>query len=192
MPDAYSTGSSIMPQKKNPDISELVRGKTGRVYGHLMGILTVIKGIPLAYNKDLQEDKEGVFDAEKTVLDCLTIYANMLSAITLNTERMAVAAEEDFTCATDVADYLAKKGLPFRTAHGVTGKLVRYCLDNQTTLDKVPMTVYKDMHELFDEDILRIVKAPHSADERNSVGGSSKQMAQNGIASIEERLALLK
>ena len=118
MPDAYSTGSSIMPQKKNPDISELVRGKTGRVYGHLMGILTVIKGIPLAYNKDLQEDKEGVFDAEKTVLDCLTIYANMLSAITLNTERMAVAAEEDFTCATDVADYLAKKGLPFRTAHG--------------------------------------------------------------------------
>ncbi len=192
MPDAYSTGSSIMPQKKNPDISELVRGKTGRVYGHLMGILTVIKGIPLAYNKDLQEDKEGVFDAEKTILDCLTIYANMLEAITLNTERMAIAAEEDFTCATDVADYLAKKGLPFRTAHGVTGKLVRYCLDNETTLDKVPMPVYKEMHELFEEDILRIVKAPHSADERNSVGGSSKKMAENGVASVETRLAKFK
>ncbi len=192
MPDAYSTGSSIMPQKKNPDISELVRGKTGRVYGHLMGILTVIKGIPLAYNKDLQEDKECVFDAEKTILDCLTIYANMLEAITLNTERMAIAAEEDFTCATDVADYLAKKGLPFRTAHGVTGKLVRYCLDNETTLDKVPMPVYKEMHELFEEDILRIVKAPHSADERNSVGGSSKKMAENGVASVEARLAKFK
>ena len=192
MPDAYSTGSSIMPQKKNPDISELVRGKTGRVYGHLMGILTVIKGIPLAYNKDLQEDKEGVFDAEKTILDCLTIYANMLEAITLKTERMAIAAEEDFTCATDVADYLAKKGLPFRTAHGVTGKLVRYCLDNETTLDKVPMPVYKEMHELFEEDILRIVKAPHSADERNSVGGSSKKMAENGVASVEARLAKFK
>ncbi len=188
MPDAYSTGSSIMPQKKNPDISELVRGKTGRVYGHLMGILTVIKGIPLAYNKDLQEDKECVFDAEKTVNDCLSIYANMMEAITLNFERMAIAAEEDFTCATDVADYLAKKGLPFRTAHGVTGKLVRYCLDNDTTLDKVPMPVYKEMHELFEEDVLRIVKAPHSADERMSVGGSAKQMAKNGIASLQSRL----
>lgn len=191
MPDAYSTGSSIMPQKKNPDISELVRGKTGRVYGHLMGILTVIKGIPLAYNKDLQEDKECVFDAEKTVSDCLAIYANMLEAIKLNFERMAEAAEEDFTCATDVADYLAKKGLPFRTAHGVTGKLVRYCLENNTTLDKVPMSVYKDMNELFDEDILRIVKAPHSANERNSVGGSSVEMAKRGIASLEERIKTL-
>ena len=192
MPDAYSTGSSIMPQKKNPDISELVRGKTGRVYGHLMAILTVIKGIPLAYNKDLQEDKEGLFDAEKTVLDCLTIYANMLDAIGLNFDRMAVAAEEDFTCATDVADYLAKKGLPFRTAHGVTGKLVRYCLDNDTTLDKVPMSVYKEMNALFDEDILRIVKAPHSANERNSVGGSSRTMAREGISSLEERLDALR
>ena len=191
MPDAYSTGSSIMPQKKNPDISELVRGKTGRVYGHLMGILTVIKGIPLAYNKDLQEDKECVFDAEKTVSDCLAIYANMLEAIKLNFKRMAEAAEEDFTCATDVADYLAKKGLPFRTAHGVTGKLVRYCLENNTTLDKVPMSVYKDMNELFDEDILRIVKAPHSANERNSVGGSSVEMAKRGIASLEERIKTL-
>jgi argininosuccinate lyase len=192
MPDDYSTGSSIMPQKKNPDICELVRGKTGRVYGHLMGILTVIKGIPLAYNKDLQEDKEGLFDAEKTILDCLTIYANMLSAITLNKARMAEAAEEDFTCATDVADYLAKKGLPFRTAHGVTGKLVRYCLEHETTLDKVPMSVYKAECDLFEEDILVVVKAPSSADHRNSVGGSSKAMATRGIASVESRLAALK
>lgn len=189
MPDAYSTGSSIMPQKKNPDICELVRGKTGRVYGHLMGILTVIKGIPLAYNKDLQEDKEGLFDAEKTVLDCLNIYADMLDAIELNFSRMAIAAEEDFTCATDVADYLAQKGLPFRTAHGVTGKLVRYCLDHDTTLDKVPMSVFKAENELFEEDILSIVKAPRSADERTSVGGSSRRACERGIASIEERIA---
>lgn len=188
MPDAYSTGSSIMPQKKNPDIAELVRGKTGRLYGHLMSILTVIKGIPLAYNKDLQEDKECVFDAEKTVLDCLTVYANMLDAITLNYERMETAAEEDFTCATDVADYLAKKGLPFRTAHGVTGKLVRYCLENDTTLDQVPLAVYKEMNPLFEEDILLTVKARASADARNSTGGSSRAMAEKGIASVEERL----
>lgn len=192
MPDAYSTGSSIMPQKKNPDISELVRGKTGRVYGHLVGILTVIKGIPLAYNKDLQEDKEGLFDAEKTVLDCLTIYANMLEAITLNKERMLVAAEEDFTCATDVADYLAKKGLPFRIAHAVTGKLVRYCLDNETTLDKVPMSVYKAENELFEEDILEFVKAPSSANARASVGGSSRARLEESISSMEERLSALK
>ena len=191
MPDAYSTGSSIMPQKKNPDISELVRGKTGRVYGHLMSILTVIKGIPLAYNKDLQEDKECVFDAEKTVLDCLTIYANMLEAIVLNKARMAQAAEEDFTCATDVADYLAKKGLPFRSAHAVTGKLVRYCLDNGIALDEVPMSVYKGESELFEADILSVVKAPASANARNSVGGSSVSCAKAGIASLEERLAAI-
>lgn len=191
LPDAYATGSSIMPQKKNPDIAELVRGKTGRVYGHLTGILTVIKGLPLAYNKDLQEDKECVFDAEKTVSDCLTIYANMMEAIGLNKERMLQAAEEDFTCATDVADYLAKKGLPFRSAHAVTGKLVRYCLDNETTLDKVPMSVYKAENELFEEDVLTIVKARASADARGSVGGSSVACAKAGIRSIEERLIAL-
>jgi argininosuccinate lyase len=116
----------------------------------------------------------------------------MLSAITLNKARMAEAAEEDFTCATDVADYLAKKGLPFRTAHGVTGKLVRYCLEHETTLDKVPMSVYKAECDLFEEDILVVVKAPSSADHRNSVGGSSKAMATRGIASVESRLAALK
>lgn len=188
LPDDYATGSSIMPQKKNPDIAELVRGKTGRVYGHLMGILTVIKGIPLAYNKDLQEDKECVFDAEKTVLDCLTIYANMLRAIKPNVARMAQAAEEDFTCATDVADYLAKKGLPFRTAHAVTGKLVRYCLEHDTTLDEIPMSVYKAENELFEEDILNIVKARASANGRNSVGGSSVSAAKEGIRSLQARL----
>lgn len=188
MPDAYSTGSSIMPQKKNPDICELVRGKTGRVYGHLMGILTVIKGIPLAYNKDLQEDKESLFDAEKTVLDCLNIYADMLDGIGMNFERMERAAEEDFTCATDVADYLAKKGLPFRTAHAVTGRLVRYCLEHDTTLDKVPMSVYKAESELFAEDILLCVQARRSADGRDSVGGSSRLAAEKGIASLRARL----
>ena len=192
MPDAYSTGSSIMPQKKNPDICELVRGKTGRVYGHLTAILTVIKGIPLAYNKDLQEDKEGLFDAEKTVLDCLSVYANMLERITLHKARMAQAAQEDFTCATDVADYLARKGMPFRTAHAVTGKLVRYCLENDTTLDNLPLSVYQAESELFEEDILSAVTAPVSAEGRGSVGGSSRKRAEEGIASIEERLARLR
>ena len=188
MPDAYSTGSSIMPQKKNPDISELVRGKTGRVYGHLMAILTTIKGVPLAYNKDLQEDKEGFFDAEKTVKDCLAIYTSMLQQITLNVKRMEQAAAEDFTTATDVADYLAKRGVPFRTAHGVVGQIVRYCLDREKTLETMTLEEYKSHSEVFEEDILTIVQAKHSADGRLSVGGSSRSSAKAGIKSLKARL----
>ena len=188
MPDAYSTGSSIMPQKKNPDISELVRGKTGRVYGHLMAILTTIKGVPLAYNKDLQEDKEGFFDAEKTVKDCLAIYTSMLQQITLNVKRMEQAAAEDFTTATDVADYLAKRGVPFRTAHGVVGQIVRYCLDREKTLETMTLEEYKSHSEVFEEDILTIDQAKHSADGRLSVGGSSRSSAKAGIKSLKARL----
>lgn len=188
MPDAYSTGSSIMPQKKNPDISELVRGKTGRVYGHLMAILTTIKGVPLAYNKDLQEDKEGFFDAEKTVKDCLAIYTSMLQQITLNVKRMEKAAAEDFTTATDVADYLAKRGVPFRTAHGVVGQIVRYCLDREKTLEDMTLEEYKAHSEVFEEDILTTVKAKNSADGRLSVGGSSRSSAKAGIKSLKARL----
>ena len=188
MPDAYSTGSSIMPQKKNPDISELVRGKTGRVYGHLMAILTTIKGVPLAYNKDLQEDKEGFFDAEKTVKDCLAIYTSMLQQITLNVKRMEQAAAEDFTTATDVADYLAKRGVPFRTAHGVVGQIVRYCLDREKTLEDMTLEEYKAHSEVFEEDILTTVKAKNSADGRLSVGGSSRTSAKAGIKSLKARL----
>ena len=191
MPDAYSTGSSIMPQKKNPDISELVRGKTGRVYGDLVALLTTIKGVPLAYNKDLQEDKEGVFDAEKTVKDCLSIYAEMLGAITLDVKRMEQAAAEDFTCATDVADYLAKRGVPFRTAHGVVGKIVRYCLEKGKTLETLSLDEYRAHSDAFEEDILSLVRARASADARNSVGGSGTAAAKAGIKSIRARLKKL-
>lgn len=191
MPDAYSTGSSIMPQKKNPDICELVRGKTGRVYGHLTAILTTIKGVPLAYNKDFQEDKEGLFDAEKTVKDCLAVYTAMLQAITLNVKRMEEAAAEDFTCATDVADYLAVRGVPFRTAHGVVGKIVRYCLETGKTLESMSLDEYKAHSSVFDETILTTVKAKNSANSRNSVGGSSQKAARAGIRSLKQRLAKL-
>ena len=191
MPDAYSTGSSIMPQKKNPDICELVRGKTGRVYGDLVALLTAIKGIPLAYNKDLQEDKEGLFDAEKTLKDCLAIFAEMMGQIGLNTERMEEAAAEDFTCATDVADYLAKKGVPFRTAHGIVGGIVRECLEKGKTLSDMTLAEYKAHSPVFEEDITEIVKAKNSANSRSSVGGSSVSAARAGIDSIRRRLALL-
>ncbi len=191
MPDAYSTGSSIMPQKKNPDICELVRGKTGRVYGHLTAILTTIKGLPLAYNKDLQEDKEGFFDAEKTVRDCLAIYAELLKAVTLNVRRMEEAAAEDFTSATDVADYLAKKGVPFRTAHGVVGKIVRYCLERGKTLETLSLEEYKAHSDAFEADILHTVTARASADSRESVGGSSVSAAKAGIKSLKARLKKL-
>ena len=191
MPDAYSTGSSIMPQKKNPDICELVRGKTGRVYGDLVALLTVIKGVPLAYNKDLQEDKEGLFDAEKTVKDCLFIYAEMMRSIVPNVQRMEEAAAEDFTCATDVADYLAKKGVPFRTAHGVVGGIVRQCLNEGKTLASLTLDEYKKHSDAFGADILEVVKARNSADSRNSVGGSSVSAARAGIRSIKKRLARL-
>ena len=191
MPDAYSTGSSIMPQKKNPDISELVRGKTGRVYGHLMAILTTIKGVPLAYNKDFQEDKEGLFDAEKTVKDCVVIYTAMLKEIKLNVRRMEIAAAEDFTAATDVADYLAKRGVPFRTAHGIVGKIVRYCLEKGKTLESMSLKEYKENSEVFEADVLKVVKASASANSRNSVGGSSVAAAKAGIKSLRARLKKL-
>lgn len=191
MPDAYSTGSSIMPQKKNPDICELARGKTGRVYGHLVALLTAIKGIPLAYNKDLQEDKEGLFDAEKTVKSCLAIYAEMMRQIVPDVSRMEEAAAEDFTCATDVADYLAKKGVPFRTAHGIVGGIVRECLEKGKTLDILTLGEYKAHSPVFEADILDVVKARNSADSRNSVGGSSVSAARAGIRSIKKRLAKL-
>lgn len=187
MPDEYSTGSSIMPQKKNPDIPELVRGKTGRVYGHLMGILTVLKGLPLAYNKDLQEDKEALFDAEETVFRSLTIYAAMLEKISFNTERMQKAAEEDFTSATDVADYLAKKGVPFRDAHAITGKIVRDCLEQGKALSDLSLEEYQTYSKVFKADVLKVVRAFSSAEGRNSVGGSSSAQTKEALNRIRER-----
>ena len=188
IPDAYSTGSSIMPQKKNPDIPELVRGKTGRVYGHLMAILTTIKGIPLAYNKDLQEDKEPFFDAETTLESCLAIYTALVSQLSFNVNAMYEAAGEGYATATDVADYLAKRGVPFRDAHAITGKLVRYCIEHGKTLPSLTLEEFRAASPVFEEDVLTAVTTRASAEGRNSVGGSSTEAAKAGIASIRKRL----
>jgi argininosuccinate lyase len=186
--DAYSTGSSIMPQKKNPDIPELMRGKTGRIYGHLMAILTTIKAIPLAYNKDLQEDKEGFFDAYKQIKNCVEIMAEMLGGISLKVENMEKAAEMEFCCATDVADYLAKKGLPFRSAHAVTGSIVRWCIANKRTLQDMTADEYRTFDERFENDITAVVQARACADARTSFGGASEQSVKVNMRSIQKRL----
>ena len=186
--DAYSTGSSIMPQKKNPDIPELMRGKTGRVYGHLVALLTTIKAIPLAYNKDLQEDKEGFFDAEAQTLNCINIMAEMLPGITMNKKRMAKAAESEFCCATDVADYLAKKGLPFRSAHAVTGKIVRWCISEGRTLQNMTAEEYRQFSDIFEGDITEVVKAKACADARTSYGGASAASVKANLKSIKKRI----
>lgn len=188
IPDEYSTGSSIMPQKKNPDLPELVRGKTGRVYGHLTAILTVMKGLPLAYNKDLQEDKEGFFDAEDTLFSCVNIYAALLSKITLNVNVMYEQAGGGYSTATDVADYLAKRGVPFRDAHAITGRLVRYCIERRKTLSALSLAEYKAMSDVFEEDVLTAVTTRASAEGRNSVGGSSKEASKAALAQIRRRL----
>ena len=188
IPDEYSTGSSIMPQKKNPDIPELVRGKSGRVLGHLTAILTAIKGLPLAYNKDLQEDKEGFFDAETTLCNCLSIYTAMMSKMTFNVNRMYDAAGEGYATATDIADYLAKKGIPFRDAHAITGKIVRYCIEKNKPLTALSLKEFRDASDAFDEDVLSAVTTRASAEARNSVGGSSRSAAKAGLLSIKRRL----
>ncbi len=151
--DAYSTGSSIMPQKKNPDIAELVRGKTGRVYGALISVLTTMKGIPLAYNKDMQEDKEMVFDAIDTVKNCLQLFNGMLSTMNFRTDKMADSAKKGFTNATDAADYLVKKGIPFRDAHGIVGQLVLHCIEKQISLDDMTLVEYQAISPAFEDDI---------------------------------------
>ena len=186
--DAYSTGSSIMPQKKNPDIPELIRGKTGRVYGSLMGILTVIKGIPTSYNKDLQEDKEALFNAEETVLNCLAIFNELLQNISFDTRKMRFASAGGFSTATDVADYLVQKGMAFRDAHAVTGQIVRHCIENNKTLDKLDLFVYQSFSSLFDEDILSRVRVNKSVEARKVIGGSARSAVRENIRSITRRL----
>lgn len=173
MDDSYSTGSSIMPQKKNPDVAELVRGKTGRVYGDLIAILTVMKGLPLAYNKDMQEDKEALFDAIDTVKGCLTIFVPMLDTMAVKRERMLEATKDGFLNATDLADYLVGKGLPFRTAHGVVGKLVKYCLDNGKRLEELSLEEFQAGSSLIGEDIYQTLKVENVVQVRNSSGGTS-------------------
>ena len=168
--DAYSTGSSIMPQKKNPDIAELVRGKTGRVYGALTSMLTTMKGIPLAYNKDMQEDKEMSFDAMDTVKNCLALFTGMISTMKLNKERMAESAMMGFTNATDAADYLVKKGVPFRDAHGIIGRLVLYCIDKKTSIDALSLEELKNIDAHFEEDVYDAISLSTCVEARNTIG----------------------
>ncbi len=187
--DAYSTGSSIMPQKKNPDVAELVRGKTGRVYGDLLGLLTVMKGIPLAYNKDMQEDKEGVFDAIDTVELCLPVFTAMVDTMTVNRENMKKAASGGFINATDCADYLVKKGLPFREAYTVVGKLVRLCIGKGETLDTLPLAEYQALSPLFGEDVYRSIDLHTCVAERKVYGGPAPEAVQVQIEHIKAFLS---
>ncbi len=173
--DSYSTGSSIMPQKKNPDMAELIRGKTGRVYGHLMAMLTVMKGIPLAYNKDMQEDKEGVFDAVDTLKMCLPVFTRMMETMTFNKENMRQAARKGFMNATDAADWLVKQGVPFRDAHAIIGQLVLYCVNNDKNLDDLTLEEYKSVSDVFTEDIYNAIDLDTCVNSRKVEGGPSKE-----------------
>ena len=176
--DAHCTGSSMMPQKKNPDVSELVRGKTGRVMGHLMAMLTTVKGLPLAYNKDLQEDKEGIFDAIDTIKFSLAVYARIMRGMKVRKDVMRRAVAEDFSNATDLADYLVKKGLPFRQAHAVSGKAVHYCIEQNKWLADMTMAELKELSDLFEEDIYDAISPETCVKNRNSYGGTSYQQVE--------------
>lgn len=188
LPDAYTTGSSIMPQKKNPDMAELVRGKTGRVYGDLMGILTVLKGLPLAYNKDMQEDKEGVFDACDTAKMCLEVMAGMLPGMRAKTENMLKAASGGFINATDLADYLVIKGLPFRSAYKISGALVGKCVKEGKTLDTLSLEEYKEASPLIEADVYEHIDLRTCVEKRISAGGTSVQSVEKQIAAVREKL----
>ena len=183
--DAYTTGSSIMPQKKNPDMAELVRGKTGRVYGNLMALLTTLKGLPLAYNKDMQEDKEAVFDSIATLKKCLSVFAPMIKTMRVNADNMYRAAEGGFINATDLADYLVKKGMPFRAAYKTVGQLVALCIEKKTVLDELALDEYKKYSELFDEDLYESISLETCVEKRISAGGTGK-------ASVEAQLAFVR
>jgi len=183
--DSYTTGSSIMPQKKNPDMAELVRGKTGRVYGDLMALLTTLKGLPLAYNKDMQEDKEAVFDAVETVIMCLKVFAPMLATMKSRPDNMKKAAQGGFINATDLADYLVKKGMPFRSAYKISGQLVAKCIQEGTVLENLPLDVYKTFSELFEEDLYQDIDLLNCVEKRISRGGTS-------VASVEQQITYVK
>jgi len=186
--DAYTTGSSIMPQKKNPDMAELIRGKTGRVYGDLVGLLTVLKGLPLAYNKDMQEDKEGVFDAVDTVKMCLGIAAPMVETMRVLPDNMKRAAQEGFINATDLADYLVKKGMPFRSAYKISGTIVAECIKRRCVLETLTLDEYKNYSELFEEDIFEEISLETCVAKRISVGGTSLSSIEKQIEFIESAL----
>ncbi len=186
--ETFCTGSSIMPQKKNPDVAELVRGKSGRVYGHLMSLLTMMKGLPLAYNRDLQEDKEALFDTVDTVRQCLKILAKLWQHVSVNKERMEEMAAAGYTLATDVAEYLVLKGVPFRLAHQIVGKIVRYCLEEGKELESLTLDELRGFSKVIDEKIYTVLDLKHSVDSRNSVGGTSLQQVRQAISDAEEEL----
>ena len=183
--DAYTTGSSIMPQKKNSDMAELVRGKTGRVYGDLLGLLTTLKGLPLAYNKDMQEDKEAIFDALETVSMCLDIFAPMIRTMKLIPANMYKAAQEGFINATDLADYLTKKGMPFRSAYKIVGQIVAECIEKKTVLDSLSLDEYKAHSDIFENDLYNEISLETCVEKRISKGGTS-------IASVESQIAWVR
>ena len=186
--DAYTTGSSIMPQKKNPDMAELVRGKTGRVYGNLMSILTVLKGLPLAYNKDMQEDKEGVFDTCDTVKMCLKVFEGMISTLTVCEDNMKAAAGKGFINATDLADYLVKKGLPFRTAYKISGEIVAQCIKENKILETLTLEEYKKHSDLFENDLFHEISLETCVAKRISKGGTSVKSVEEQIEAVKEKI----
>ena len=184
--DAYTTGSSIMPQKKNPDVAELIRGKTARVYGDLTAILTLVKGLPMTYNRDLQEDKEPLFDAVDTLHDCLAVFLEMLAHTRFNADRMHLAARGGFSTATDVAEYLVEKGVPFREAHGIVGRIVAYCLDAGKELAMITFEELKKFHAVFADDVLPRLKAARSVNMKKTFGGTSPERVAERIREIEQ------
>ena len=186
--DAYTTGSSIMPQKRNPDMAELIRGKTGRVYGDLLGLLTTLKGLPLAYNKDMQEDKEGVFDAVDTVKMCLSILAPMIRTLQVHSENMLHAAQSGFLNATDLADWLVRNGMPFRSAYKISGQLVARCLQNGQTLETLPLEIYREYSELFNETLYEAIDLKACMEKRISEGGTTADSVRKQIELVRKEL----
>ena len=187
--DSYTTGSSIMPQKKNSDMAELVRGKTGRVYGNLLALLTTLKGLPLAYNKDMQEDKEAIFDSLETVIMCLDIFAPMIKTMKVKAENMYRAAQEGFINATDLADYLTKKGMPFRSAYKIVGQIVAECIDKKCVLDDLPLEAYQAYTDMFEKDLYDEISLETCVSKRISEGGTSVSSVEKQICFVREEIA---
>ncbi|SHI87193.1 argininosuccinate lyase [Clostridium cavendishii DSM 21758] len=184
--DAYSTGSSIMPQKKNPDVAELVRGKTGRVYGNLMGLLTIMKGLPLAYNKDMQEDKEQIFDSVDTVKICLSVFAKMIDTMKVNKENMEKACRDGFINATDLADYMVKKGMSFRDAHHVTGEIVFYAIKEEKVLEEISLEKFKEFSQIFEIDVYEAIDIRKCVENRKVIGGPSPEEVKVRLKELKE------
>src|SRR3990167_5400983 len=186
--DAFSTGSSIMPQKKNPDVPELVRGKTGRVYGNLLSLLTTMKALPLAYNKDMQEDKEALFDTIDTAKDCLKVFSPMLETMKINKEKMLDATKQGFLTATDVADYLVKRGIPFRDSHHIVGRIVAYCIKNKKVLEDLPLREWKGFSKVFDDRIKKVISVESSVNSRKLKGGTALESVKKRLKEIEREI----